>query len=198
MRRTGGEQNATTAPFGQWSRSSRAEADSALALALLVMRAGAKDSLDWWDDWALTEAGSYALARIFPRNPGRIALRLAFRAARERHAGALAAGGVRAGTTLFDLTEPLVESISSTVPAAYGPIASMEEFCRRLVALAPGLEGLSLPRPDASGLLDLTALLGRHREAPASLAATLAAGYLGAQKGRPVFPFVRFAGEGSR
>jgi predicted nucleic acid-binding protein len=53
-------------------------------IALLVARAGQKDSLSWWDDESLTDAGRFALSKIFPRNPGRAALRLAFESAKGR------------------------------------------------------------------------------------------------------------------
>jgi hypothetical protein len=89
-----GEEREAQASVIQARHWSREEAERAVGLALLVVRAGARDSLGWWEDEALTEAGAFALRRIFPRDPRRVAVRLAFRAARERHSGVLASAGV--------------------------------------------------------------------------------------------------------
>ncbi|MBI3963303.1 MAG: BrxE family protein [Deinococcus sp.] len=174
---------------------SRADAEYALKLALLVVRAGAKDSLGWWDDEALTQAGSLALSRLFPRNPGRTAIRLAFRAAQERHAGVLTTAGVTQSTTLLDLTGSLMESTALAPPTE--PITSPDEFRTHLMTLVPKVKELTLPQPGASGLLDLTALAGHPNQSPLERATILAAGYLLAQKGNPVFPFTRLEAKGS-
>jgi hypothetical protein len=178
----------------RWTRD---EPDRVAALAVLVVRAGAKDSLAWWDDDALTPAGGFVLARIFPRNPRRAALRLALRAARERHGGILAVSGVADGTTLLDLAST-VDSLDAIPPSLEGPIASPDDFRRRLVALAPEVELVDVPPAAVSGLLDLTPLAGHPDQSAAERAAVLAAGYLPAQKGEPVFPFVRLARANAR
>ena len=169
----------------------RADAERVIALALLVVRAGAKDSLDWWDDEALTRAGRFVLARIFPRAPGQAAVRLALRAARERHAGVLAAAGVASATTLVDLAEPLLHGVDAADLVSAEPVASEEEFRGRLVALVPEAVSLGLPQPTASGLLDLTHLVAPAGPSLLDRAIVLGAGYLAGRKREPVFPFVR-------
>ena len=161
-------------------------------IALLVARAGQKDSLGWWDDESLTDAGRFALTKIFPRNPGRAAVRLAFESARGRHAGVLAAAGVTQATTLLDLAEASIEDIASASNPWSAHIANLDEFRRQLLVLAPDAGTLTLPTPDLAGLLDLTAC---DTQTEAQEATTLAAGYLFGQKGKPVFPFMR-ASEG--
>src|SRR5260370_42209248 len=68
-----GEERVAQASVIQPRHWSREEAEHAGRLALLVVRAGARDSLGWWEDEALTEAGAFALRRIFPRDPRRVA-----------------------------------------------------------------------------------------------------------------------------
>ncbi len=164
----------------------RKEAELVEALALTVVRAGARDGMGWWDDEALTEAGSYALAKIFPRNPARIATRLAFCAARARHTGILSAASVTDATTLLDLVDGQPTDLPRVL--AENPISSPEQLRARLVALDPEVGTVSLPMPNAEGLLDVTEFA---RGSAVRRATLLAAGYLAADKGRPVFPFLR-------
>jgi len=141
--------------FGQQATTSE---DQRLALiALLVARAGQKDSLAWWDDESLTDAGRFALTKIFPRNPGRAAVRLAFESAKGRHAGVLVAAGITHATTLLDLAEPFIEELSSGSNPWSASVATPEEFRRQLLLLAPDAGTRTLPTPDLAGLLDLTA-----------------------------------------
>lgn len=171
----------------------RTDAELVGALALVIVRAGARDGMGWWDDEALTEAGSYALAKIFPRNPARIAARLAFRAARARHAGVLSAAAVKDATTLLDLLESEPADLGDVRALVGAPIGSPEELRTRLVALEPEVASFALPTPTAEGLLDMS----RFVPGPTARKATiLAAGYLAASKGRPVFPFLRSTAEG--
>jgi hypothetical protein len=178
-----------------WARE---EAERAVGLALLVVRAGARDSLGWWEDEALTEAGAFALRRIFPRDARRVAVRLAFRAARERHSGVLASAGVGRVTTLLDLTEALVEGTAVLPGDLDEPITSPDELRRRVRELAPGLDDLRIPQPQAFGLLDLSALTGRSDLSLGETVTMLAAGYLAGEKDRPVIPYFRSGREGAR
>jgi hypothetical protein len=163
------------------------------ALAFTIVRAGARDGMGWWDDEALTEAGTYALAKIFPRNPARIATRLAFRAARARHAGVLSAASVKDATTLLDLLEGEPADLGDTRVLTGTPIGSPEELRERLVALEPEVASFSLPTPTAEGLLDMSRFVAGSTVRRATI---LAAGYLAAGKGHPVFPFLRATTEG--
>jgi hypothetical protein len=184
-------------PSEQQISGQRLPSDAAMhiaVIALLVARAGQKDSLGWWDDESLTDAGRFALSKIFPRNPGRAALRLAFESAKGRHAGVLAAAGVTHATTLLDLAEPFVEDLSSTSNPWSTPIATPEDFRHELLACAPDAARVRVPSPDLTGLLDLTALAGHGAEKLVERAVTLAAGYLLGQTAKPVFPFIRAAG----
>ncbi|MGH8591046.1 MAG: hypothetical protein ACREXX_17485 [Gammaproteobacteria bacterium] len=160
---------------------------------MIIVRAGARDGMGWWDDEALTEAGTYALAKIFPRNPSRIAIRLAFRAARARHAGVLSAASVNDATTLLDLVEGEPADLGDATALAGAPIGSPEELRERLVGLEPEVASFSLPPPTAEGLLDMSRFVPGSTVCRATI---LAAGYLAAGKGHPVFPFLRSTTEG--
>ena len=198
MSGTGSGERDIHTPSAQAHSWFRAEAERVVGLALLVVRAGARDSLGWWEDEALTEAGAFALRRIFPRDPKRVAVRLAFRAARERHSGVLASAGVGRVTTLLDLTESLVEGTAVLPGSLDEPIASPDELRRRMRELAPRLDDLRIPQPQTFGLLDLTALTERSGVSLGEMATMLAAGYLNGEKGRPVIPYIHGAGEGAR
>lgn len=165
-----------------------------VALALLVLRAGEKDGLGWWDDNALTSGGEYALARLFPRTPKRTALRLALEAARARHRGVLTAAGRLAALTLLELAAPGIWLLEALPDDLEPPIASAAALREQMAAIAPGVLSAVLPAPDASGLLDLSALapVGTDVEEQAVL---LAAGYLRGDRGRSVYPFI-LAGTG--
>lgn len=169
--------------------------EQVVKLALLIVRAGEHDSLKWWDDEALTEAGLFALSRTFPRNPRQAAVRLAFLAASERHRGVLHPAGVRGAATLLDFAgEDLAatqERASIMTAVRAEPITSVDQLRVLLQGLAPEIVALELPAPSADGLLDLTNLVGRTRPGPQARSALLAAGYLQGQVGKPVIPYLR-------
>ena len=173
--------------------ASRTDAELVGALAFTIVRAGERDGMGWWDDEALTEAGTYALAKIFPRNTGRIATRLAFRATRVRHAGVISAASVKDATTLLDLVEGEPADLGDTRVLTGAPIGSPEELRERLVALNPEVASFSLPTPTAEGLLDMSRFLPGSTVRQATI---LAAGYLAAGRGHPVFPYLRVTAAG--
>jgi len=56
-----------------------------IQLQLLIARVGQNDSLRWWEDDSLTEAGVYLLERLFPFAPYIQGRKLALLAAKNRH-----------------------------------------------------------------------------------------------------------------
>ena len=60
-------------------------------LRLIIARAGQNDSLQWWEDDALTQNGRFLLGRIFPGIPSVAGRNLALAAAISRHSTALSA-----------------------------------------------------------------------------------------------------------
>ena len=71
-----------------------------LDLRILIARAGEKDSLSWWDSYALTEQGQWALKRLYPRYALYAGARLAIEAAAMTQAKVIAR---RPAVTLFGL-----------------------------------------------------------------------------------------------
>jgi hypothetical protein len=170
-------------------------AKDGVSLALLIIRAGENDSLRWWDDESLSEAGLFALSKILPRNPRAAAVRLAYLAARERHRGILAAAGVRGATTLLDFAEPALatpqESAFLVTAVRDEPVTSMDQLRTRLHELASEVTTIEMPAPSGEGLLDLSDFVGRASPGPQGRPALLAAGYLQGQVGKPVIPYLR-------
>lgn len=166
-----------------------------VSLAFLIIRAGEKDSLKWWDDESLSEAGLFALSRVLPKNPKAAAVRLAYLAALERHRGMLASAGLRDASTLLDFVESALvaplESTSFVTAVREEPITSVGQLRTLLQEVAPEVTTIEIPAPPGDGLLDLSDLLGRATPGPQARAALLAAGYLRGQVGKPVIPYLR-------
>jgi hypothetical protein len=160
-------------------------------VALLIARAGAKDSLNWWDDDSLTSAGEFVLGRIFPRKWKLISCRLAIRAAKEKHEGAARTVGLEDIATLFSNVSTV--GLESTVAEGIvtSPLHSMDEFRGRLATLCPRVTEFDVPQPQDSGLLDITDITGGDNPSTETLVAAFASGYTRAQAGKPVFPFIR-------
>ena len=175
-------------------------AKHSVSLALLIIRAGEKDSLKWWDDESLSEAGLFALSRVLPRNPRAAAVRLAYLAARERHRGMLASAGVQGATTLLDFAEPALatplESASFVMAVRDQPITSVGQLRIHLHELASEVTTIEMPAPSGEGLLDLSDFPGRAAPGLEGRAALLAAGYLQGQVGKPVIPYLRASTRG--
>lgn len=168
-----------------------------IALAIVVARAGCADSLGWWDDESLTEAGLFSLKRLFPRSYRGAALRLAIQAGRTRHEGALARLGFAGARHLFSLSDPGSADIGipdpeSLPPAFWAPIPDRETLRSRLDAVAGRLPGLSTEASvGLEGLIDLSRMLPASTAGPGDIARTLASGYLLGERGKLVLPFVR-------
>ncbi|MBI4519053.1 MAG: BrxE family protein [Deltaproteobacteria bacterium] len=156
------------------------ERGAVVCLAQLVAQAGSSQHLKWWDDEALTAAGHYALERIFPRNPRFVAMRLALRSARERHAGVLAGVGAANAITLFDAAEALLDA-GGCDDHDLSRDFSVDEFRSRLRATAANAQ---VAEPDSRGVIDAGAF-------GTDWLARAAAAYLRGEAGRPVFPFFR-------
>ncbi len=164
------------------------EQSEAARLAVSLLRAGQSDSLRWWDDHSLTDAGRRALLRLFPRDPVGIAVRLAFKAAQARHRGILQFAGVRDATTLMDLAgEALLDrSVNWRVPER--PVSNMGELKLMLAEAIPGLPLPAVDTPGEGPVLDLSDARVRRT---ASLPMILAAGYLMGGPELLIVPFVR-------
>jgi len=168
-----------------------------VALAIVVARAGCADSLGWWDDESLTEAGLFGLKRLFPRSYQAAAVRLALRAAQTRHDGILARLGIAGVRHLFNLPTPVSADLGvpdhETLPAGiWTPIPDRETLRARLQAAAGDLPALSIKSSvSLEGFIDLSAQVQEPTAGSGDIARILASGYLLGDKGKLVLPFVR-------
>lgn len=160
-------------------------------VALLIARAGARDSLNWWDDDSLTSAGEFVLGRIFPRKWKQISYRLAIRAVKEKHEGAVHAVGLEDFITLFSIVSLVGLESAVAEDIVSSPINSIDEFTGRLTILCPRVIEFDVPQATASGLLDMTGIASDDGTSTETLVAAFASGYTRAQAGKPVFPFIR-------
>jgi len=166
-----------------WPRADRIRA---AGCAALIARAGERDSLQWWDDDALTTNGDYVLPRLFPRRPKQVALKMAWRSALEKHRGVIESTGVRRFTTIFDVAEAEIESVTPLSRAFGEPIPSVDELRRHLEAFLPNIGDATPPKPYGAGLIDLT----ESADSPSNALLNLVAAYLLGDKAQPVFPFL--------
>lgn len=158
-----------------------------LALRLLVARAAASESLGWWEDESLTDAGLALAGRIFTRRPELIVQRLALRAAKARHRAALAR--YRGAIHLFDLRGEIEVALTAALPTLKidipRPIDSPDAFAQALSDIGVDTSGAPSTRAGSSAVqieVDDTA-------DPLAISQRLAAGYLLGEPGQPVFPF---------
>lgn len=154
-----------------------------------MIRAGAQeDSLGWWDDLSLTEAGMDVLVKLFPRSAVRTAHRMALAAAEAEHRRILTAAGVGEGViTLLDLMAP---DSSDATPAVGLPPAPTVEALRDLLAERASEIADAQPPSVGGRVADVTPAApgGCSQE---QNAIRLAAGYLAGGPGRLVVPFAR-------
>jgi len=161
-----------------------------LQLQLIIARAGQKDSLRWWEDDSLTEAGAYLLERIFPFAPHIQGRKLALRAAKNRHEAAL-----RIETPNFHLfkighdderdpEKPVIDLVDFEL--LDGPISSMgelEQHLSQFIETPPAPINHGSPGANGRLLIEIPPNSSTI-EAVNHLAWT----YLQAEPGKPVFP----------
>ena len=168
-----------------------------VALAIVIARAGCPDSLAWWDDESLTEAGLFSLKRLFPRSHRAAALWLALQAARNRHEGILARVGITGAVHLFNLSDPWAADIGLPDPESlphgiWTPIPDRETLRSRLETVGGPLPAISSEASvGLEGLIDLSVQVPGPVDGPCEIARTLASAYRLGDKGKLVLPFVR-------
>ena len=171
--------------------------NSIIGLCLIIARAGCVDSLAWWEDNSLAEAGLFSLKRLFPRTYQQAAIRLALQAARTRHHGILRVAGITDGSHLYSLLNPEAmgegaSELDSLRSDLWPPIPDRSILQKRLEAVAGPLPRLPVGvNVGLQGLIDLTGILPKSGGAKGQVAMNLAAAYLLGDQGKPVVPYVR-------
>jgi len=169
------------------------DAQTILALRLLIARAAQNDSLAWWDDSSLTAPARFMLYRLFPMVPPVAGRSLAIRAASRRHTDACEAIPRAVHLYRLDLDNrdrlALRYVLPIHTPVPEKPIRDMAQLRQHLLALlrdpmpytvvhrSENLLQINVPPPPPATSLLL------HR------AQTLAWAYLEGAPGHPVFPF---------
>ena len=174
-----------------------------LSLRVLIARAGEQDSLAWWESYALTEHGRWALGRLYPRHAAYAGAQLAIEAAIIVHREAI---GRRPAVTLFGLGVDLDAQVMRqlelrrmdgeplTIPP---PIRSADELRAQLNQVAPLTdEDLAAVNSAAVNghLVELGAVPGRGLETAEALQTVtrrLAAAYTRSEYGRLIVPYYR-------
>jgi len=163
-----------------------------LQIRLTITRAAQKDSLNWWDDEALTTEGAFVLDRIFPIAPSLAAKNLALSAAAARHQTAFVE--IDSPIHLFRLDHRrndyltwrhnrLVRDLDFSAP-----IPDLDSLRQRLLMLI-GRE----PEYHVIGRRMPTGALRIHAAASSTMtekAGVLAFAYLEGELGQPIFPFL--------
>lgn len=172
-----------------------ADVEVIFGLRLLVARAAATDSLNWWEDQSMTEAAAFVLDRTFPHSPPLAARSLAVRAAIARHRDA--AEVFSRALHLYDLDWQRRDRLALRgfslldAPLDLAPVASLEEYRRRLLGLTGEPARYRIVRQATNGGFAI-----RIPPAPAGVpvwrhrAAAFAWAYLEGRPGRPAIPLI--------
>ncbi len=173
-----------------------------LRLCLAIARAGCKDSLAWWDDESLSEAGLFSLKRLFPRTFRSAAFQLALQSARTKHDGVLKAAQIGNARHLLEASgEIAADELAATIDDLWStlspPILDRAELRCRLESVGGSLPALP-PKLGAQleGVVDMSGVL-RGLAGP-DVDKTMAAAYLLGDRGKLVLPFVRKQGRDER
>ena len=167
-----------------------------LRLQFLIARAAQGDSLSWWDDESLTEAGYTVLERVFPQSPTKAGCKLALASAQARHSAIF--NGPEKVLHLFQLDSDgavssalsKIDPLDVNVPTT--PIAEIDGLRQALETLLD--EPLLRPRlgEELSNRRREVALRPEvHARGPVELAKMLACAYLSGEPGKSIFPFMR-------
>lgn len=176
--------------------------DSIFNIRRAVARVGESDWLRWWNSSALTDAGQYAMRRIFRRTPVLSSAHVAIATARVRHDAVVPNEPL---VHLFNLGEEYEGAFErwlisqKTAGSAADPLPRPNEEQKRSVAAA--LASVGITPADNRSEANETLLLGslprtvlgdatRRRRA----AEQLAAAYTVSEPGRLVVPFFRLEG----
>jgi len=166
-----------------------------LNLRLLISRAAQKDSLSWWEDESLTEAGSYLIERLFANAPDLAARKLALKAAYARHQAAFAE--VDNALHLFHLDqdgkiELALRNVSLTsMKVPFDPIDTIDKLKSALLEILQDPPKIELVGERNRSRLEIELGVDDPQETPIGRAKALAWAYLQGDMGKPVFPYIK-------
>jgi hypothetical protein len=170
--------------------------DQLLSLRLLIARAAQKDSLSWWEDESLTQAGNFLMERLFIMDTTESARKLAIEAAKTRYRMAFGENGPK--LHLFQLDQrgqveyELEDVRYSEIEIPVEPIASLDTLRQELLAITGTPMPYEIVGPGINNQLEIR-MKDISRKTPVlELAKTLAWACLESLPGKPVFPYIQW------
>ena len=171
-----------------------AQQQQILQLRLLIARAAQLDSLNWWEDNSLTEAGNYLLERVFVFAKEEAARKLALEAAVRRYQGAF--GEQKNMLHLFRL-EPtgeldfrLRKIDLASVDIPLDPIPTLDALKQRLLTLIGEPPAYKVIIERGSHQLEIRLRSDKAKQDLVHLAQAFAWASLESKPGHPVFPYI--------
>jgi len=170
------------------------EKNTILGLRLLVARAAQKDSLNWWEDDSLTQAGSYLLERLFLTDPSEAGRKLALEAARTRYQAAF--NGEDSAIHLFrldksgDVEHDLQGIRLGDIPLPSEPIPKPDMLRQKLLDLTGQPPQFQIVGERANNRLEIGMQHTVGKISIVNIAATLAWASLEGKPGQPIFPYI--------
>ncbi len=167
-----------------------------LGLRLLIARAAQKDSLGWWEDDSLTEAGHYLLERLFLVNPEEAGRKLALEAARTRYQAAFNRDAAALHLFHLDKTGEIEHRLQgiclADIQPPKEPLLTMDALRQKLFELAGHPLKFQIVGERANHRLEIR-IHGASGKTPIlDVAKTLAWASLEGKPGQPIFPYTTF------
>jgi hypothetical protein len=168
-----------------------------LKLRFLVIRAAQKDSLKWWEDDSLTQAGDYLVERLFLMDVSESARGLALEAGQTRYR--IAFGETKDRLHLFRLDPngqvdfELSEMRLTEIEIPRDPITSQDELRAHLLDLTGKQASYEIAgSPDPNGCLEIRVGKPVNKISVLELAEIFAWACLESPMDKPFFPYIRW------
>jgi hypothetical protein len=167
-----------------------------LRLRLLIARAAQKDSLSWWEDESLTQAGNFLMERLFTMDTTETARKLAMEAAKTRYRMAFGENGAK--LHLFQLDQrgqveyELRDLRYSELKISVEPITSPDMLRQELLAITGTPMPYEIVGPGINNQLEIRMKDILRKTPILELAKTLAWACLESSRGKPVFPYIQW------
>lgn len=167
---------------------------SLLQLCLLIARAAQKDSLGWWEDDSLTQAGGYVLNRLFPTDPIEAGRKLALEAAKTRYQAAIKGEDKLLHLFHLDETGEIEHGLHglrlSEVDVPTEPITSLDVLRQSLIALVGEPPQFQIISERENHRLEIKPHSPVSNPVILSLAKIFCWATLEGKPGQPVFPYI--------
>lgn len=176
---------------------SKSDIEGIIQLRLLVARAAQKDSLHWWEDESLTQAGSFLVERLFVTDAPETSRKLAIEAARTRYRMAIGEERKKLhlfwldkiGQTEYDLLG--VRYLNYDMPSE--PIGSIDMLREKLLALTGDVIPYERIGGKGNEQMEIRVKGFPGKVSPLGLAKTFAWACLESTPGKPVFPYIQLS-----